>query len=65
MTEAEIQIRIREIKKELIGLDLVSIRPLRAIDGGLGTDRDRAKIEEINKMAYDLREELAEWEAEL
>ena len=50
--------RKAEILSELNSLDMASIRPLRAIVNGAGTDDDRARLHEIETEAGWLRAEL-------
>ena len=54
------QARISEIKAELQRLDLVSVRPLRAINAGTDTQQDRDKLTELDAEAETLRQELAD-----
>ncbi len=54
------QQRADEIKYQLIELDNLAIRPLRAILTGTSTDEDTDKLREIEAQATILRDELAE-----
>lgn len=47
-----------EIYAELDRLDLVSVRPLRAISSGIGSDEDIDKLKLIESQVTILREEL-------
>lgn len=51
--------RIEEIKSRLNQIDIVeSIRPIRAIQAGVGTEFDTQKIKDLELEAETLREEL-------
>lgn len=50
----------KEIKKQLEALDNSAIRALRAINSGLGTANDEAKLKETEKQAQILRIQLSE-----
>ncbi len=52
--------RKQEILTELARLDAESVRPLRAIASGEGTEYDVKKLAELDKKAAELRAELAE-----
>ena len=51
-------IRKSEIYAELESIDTKTIRPLRAILNGLGTDSDKAKLTELEIKSTELRTEL-------
>ena len=53
------QIRIEEIKQQLINLDAQAIRPLRAVLAGTNSDEDIEKLKAIENQASVLREELS------
>lgn len=56
------QQRVDEIKRQLVELDELAIRPLRAILTGTSTAEDTDKLREIEAQAAILRTELAELE---
>jgi len=59
-TEAEIKAaRIAEIHAALDDIDRHSVRPLRAIIKGVGTDEDTNRLAALEQKAEDLRAELA------
>lgn len=51
--------RIAEIQHRLTMIDVESLRPLRAITAGVGTDFDKEKLFQLEVEAAGLREELA------
>jgi len=53
------ELRKSEIYTELDSIDTQTVRPLRAILSGLGTDWDKAKLAELETQAKKLRTELA------
>lgn len=50
--------RIKEIENRLSELDLLSLRPLRAIEAGSATQYDRDKLVELDAESEALRNEL-------
>lgn len=52
------EIRISEIINELDSIDTKSLRPLRSIQSGNGTDKDRVYLDELEQKAIKLRSEL-------
>jgi len=52
--------RIAEIYDQLDSLDKKSVRPLRAITAGTGTEDDTSKLQDIEMTTSNLRTELAE-----
>lgn len=56
--EQEKLARILEIKSQLIDLDTLAVRPLRAILTDCGTDEDKEKLKDIEMQASNLRVEL-------
>lgn len=52
--------RIKEIEKRLSDLDLLSLRPLRAIEAGSATKYDHDKLKELDVESEKLRIELRE-----
>jgi hypothetical protein len=49
-----------EIRQHLEAIDTATVRPLRAVLAGMGTDSDKAKLAELEIQAQDLRKELEE-----
>lgn len=61
ITQAEYtEIRRGQILAELDAIDRKTIRPLRAILAGIGTDDDRERMAELERQAEELRAELDE-----
>lgn len=58
--EQEKQARMEELKAELEALDLKTIRPLRAIQAGTGTEEDAERLENLEMLAVQVREQLNE-----
>lgn len=52
--------RRAELIAELDALDLKSLRALRAIQAGVGTEEDTAKISEIEEQAEQIRQQIKE-----
>jgi len=50
--------RRQVIEAELERIDVASLRPLRALLAGFGTDADKARVAELETAAAALREEL-------
>jgi hypothetical protein len=60
ITEEDIRVtRVAEIHAELDDIDRQSVRPLRAIIKGVGTDEDTNRLATLEQEAEDLRVELA------
>ncbi len=57
--EYDTRIAERSIKRELRRVDAASVRALRAMSLGQGTDEDRAKLAALENEAQALREEFA------
>ncbi len=55
----EREIRVLEIKSQLVDLDAQAIRPLRAVLTDCGTDEDREILKDIEMQANNLRAELS------
>ncbi|MDR0453725.1 MAG: hypothetical protein LBH05_02800 [Deferribacteraceae bacterium] len=58
--ERERQVSINRIQTELNKIDAKSIRALRAISGGMGTDEEIQRLAELERQAKELRVELIE-----
>ena len=56
--EKEKQARKQELMAQLDALDLKCIRSLRAIQAGVSTDEDVAKLAELEEQAEQIRREL-------
>lgn len=54
----QVAIRIKEIEQRLSEIDLLSLRPLRAIEAGSATQYDHDKLIELNAESEVLRTEL-------
>lgn len=54
------QQRVEEIKQQLVELDSLAVRPLRAVIAGTATDEDRDKLRDLEAQAAILRAELEE-----
>lgn len=52
--------RVNRLRAELEALDAASIRPLRALADGTATVGDRARLEQIEARALELRSELGD-----
>ena len=46
------------VKAQLAEIDRAAVRPIRAILAGTATDEDRARLEELERQARNLRSEL-------
>lgn len=60
IAEQEKQTQIDVLRAELDNLDLKAIRALRAIQAGTGTPEDTEKLEDLEMLAVQIREELSE-----
>lgn len=56
--ERQRQAHIKELKEQLDALDLKTIRALRAIDSGMGTEDDVAYLKELEAEAQRIRREI-------
>ena len=60
-TPEEIKEReMQSLKAQLNDIDLQCIRALRAIQAGVGTEADSAKLVSLEQQAMDLREQISE-----
>lgn len=62
IAEQEKQAHKHELLTQLDAVDLKTIRPLRAIQAGIGTQEDTDKLEELEAQAEQIRGELRELE---
>ena len=51
---------MQSLKAQLNDIDLQCIRALRAIQAGVGTEADSAKLVSLEQQAMDLREQISE-----
>lgn len=56
--EQQKQAQIKELQAQLDTLDLKCIRALRAIQAGVGTEADTAKLAELEQQAETIRKEI-------
>lgn len=56
--EKQKQEQIKSLQGQLDTLDLKTIRALRAIQAGTGTEEDTAKLEELENQAEELRQQI-------
>lgn len=59
----ELELETETLKEQLSALDAKTIRPLRAILSGEGTDTDRAKLVDIEDEAHNIRVQIAKNES--
>lgn len=52
--------RRKELVEELDNIDLKTIRALRAISAGTGTEADKKKLEDLEEQAAEIRQQLKE-----
>lgn len=52
--------RRKELLEELDNIDLKTIRALRAISAGTGTEADKKKLEDLEEQAAEIRQQLKE-----
>lgn len=65
LTEEEIEQkakeqRRKELVEELDNIDLKTIRALRAMSAGTGTEADKKKLEDLEEQAAEIRQQLKE-----
>lgn len=58
--DKEKQYRKEQLITQLDGLDLKCIRALRAVQAGVGTEEDLAKLADLEQQATQIRQELKE-----